>query len=1707
MHRFRKRSDARRPQGFASTEISVSVRTDTQDVLPSLPPASDFRTSLILPDLTRRFSVLRNSSGEPIGLDELKSKFAEQRARGSQNQVTEEEEDMILEALGRFHGRSRSRGKQRARESEDGRGSAAEGEDDDADPVHQAVRSSDSTTAPSLRGASSMASISSAKNSLSSRRMSNNLFGSGKFRDQAYFLRTANPRRGGRGTGSIAQSESNASMSTVESARGEHNTSLYSDNLSLRPTTPEDSAYTFGSAPSSPENASTLLKDRSSLSILGEQSDYSSTLSRRLSKALPPDGLKRASLALDQAIRELEEEGDDEIVMERSPIAHVPPSTINGSLSALNTAVSRRPRRDPMLALNCNAPPKVESDSSPAVSPSEVETGTALSSDDPVAADNARGNSPHPGSRTTSPTPRLPGYIPGMPRPMTPRDTSFDTEDLTPSATPRATSPHLPGLNTQVSPLISQTFTSSMYRSNSSASTYSTNRPISPATATTPPLFFNRPMNGRYTPEERQRNGNRQSSPTSDTAESPILGRRRPISPLSGPAYQPMTSPPSRPTTPSNVTWNVPSSQNGTPQKPLARNGSVAGHSRNGSTASVNDQTEQLERSKSTTRSLRSPALPDSPWVDVGLEYRPPSAMSGIDIGSPVQGPHSIARSPTPNGARSPASPAYTDVGGVDDGRTMSRRSSKHHSSYTFSLGQPNALLFSPLANSSHSSLESAGSSYHSWDEDHKKDRLFGVLSGLDPDNIPWHDISPDKSAPSTAGTSPYDATETEDAVRREVGLSKGDFIVMQDKLVGAALTKAVTPENRRAGSIRRRRPSTSQSNYSYNGESRAVNSTPQPQPQSQSQPQPQPQAVASSPRAATSEQVARANALLNAVVDSIESPRVRPPESLPAEEPTLVVPQVADIEQSSPMRRNRALAEALFGAEDMEVSAPAPQISIMPEMSDDDESPTRPVLAPIKPLSPKRSDSLHRLTSQNPPVTPPARTMPTSPTLPLSPTSIPLPMTPTGIPMSPGGGLLSPLSPSSNMDPISLALEVQRRAEAATAALRKSPSIPKMGEGNGGTLPRKRISPDKISAPTLVSASTSVDAIPLRSPTATPTPTPAQQQQASKIGSRFKKLRGTIRAKHPTPSGEEVTPYPLDLRSAGSDATGSSSPSLALRTDPITIHSAGVEPSRLKPPTPLASPPASAAPGLKGFMARFRKQRNASEAHAPPQSHPSAHHQSYAPMSATSARPGTASVPLVEHTYPQMPRSAPALQTVFRSTSPVGPQAPSQSPTPRPPQDYLGQHSRVASPPGSDEDAIKQLFHAAENLGLDQAALNELLARSPSTSSRSTAWTQLTRATSPNNSRKSHVPVIRGRVTPESVRSPMSDGRPSVDGFSPRPSMDTKPSGRRSQDAPHALRPRPQQQHHTSQQDAVPNAVVRRTIIFPSDARLSSLDLQAIMRKQTNSRRRASVSSKSSVHDRVPTPPPPHRATGRRFSTDVSPPVPQLPPALSAQNDAYLGVPGAVDRNGLAYDSVYEMYSGDNRGMVVAESPGAAGSHSQEGNPESGPALEVIELANGETIWSIVNGLRDDDGESFYGDRASFYSEYSVKDNDNVKLFFKEHERKNSRGSVNSFLSRKKPAPPQPPQQQPQSSKSAARPETKVFFSSSAQIGRLIENLSRGMDAGSFNIMPGQGQGAPPPRHAQPGHSTSSSLGSEADMPWSVEERLERMLGSMGAS
>jgi aspartyl aminopeptidase len=117
-------------------------------------------------------------------------------------------------------------------------------------------------------------------------------------------------------------------------------------------------------------------------------------------------------------------------------------------------------------------------------------------------------------------------------------------------------------------------------------------------------------------------------------------------------------------------------------------------------------------------------------------------------------------------------------------------------------------------------------------------------------------------------------------------------------------------------------------------------------------------------------------------------------------------------------------------------------------------------------------------------------------------------------------------------------------------------------------------------------------------------------------------------------------------------------------------------------------------------------------------------------------------------------------------------------------------------------------------------------------------------------------------------------------------------------------------------------------------------------------------------------------------------------------------------------------MYAGESKNTnAPADDAVDIGSSHEEGHLD-GAALELIEMANGETIWSIVNGLRDDDLESVYASRTSLTSEYSMRDNtEGLQVFVKEHGRSTSKGSGSSFLSRKKP------------SQSKNRPETKVFL------------------------------------------------------------------------
>ncbi|KAG7092396.1 hypothetical protein E1B28_008753 [Marasmius oreades] len=1495
MHRFRKKSDAKTT--LPPLQVGLHLQTqyldpddssDHQDLLPELPSADDFRTSLILPDLSQRFSLLRDSSGDPLSVDVLKSRLADQRARGAENQISEEEEEMILETLGL-----------RPKTPQSGDGSQ-ENLTDGVGSMRQSVRSTAT--------ANSLATSVTSSPSFRSKRYSNNLFGSGRLRDYSYTRLTSAAR----------SSNKNSILSTDSEIVKDH--SLNDDSQP----DPAPAAITTDVVADQPLPASDSQETK-----LTSSSVY-----------------KRASLALAQAIRELEEDVEDEVVMPRS---------IPLSRSSLDQSKESGPSRTPQ----------------------HHEAGMAISSDTAAT----------PEAEVTKASPILsrvsPGYVPGMPRPMTPHEDNEHDILRSHSTTPRATpsSASSPDLSHTTSPsLISDILNHGPIPT---STRQSSGRPTSPLSSS---AFLHRKTSIQ----------NERSVGDPNFFSGSTHNWSRPSSPLAGTSLH-FNSVSQRPSTPSNVTWTFPSNKI-SPQNVV--------HTRSGSWFSDAgldsvDTHESYENPQvSATRSLRSPALPDSPLITAthstmlsfsskhsgNSEYRPWSPMSGLDGNAPNSYISRAVRSPTPtqtSPARSPTSPTFPsfDIGS----KNGSRRSSKQNSSSHFSLSAFNPVVFSPIANSSRSSLESVGSSFHSGDGD-RNDRLAAFVDIESPEPA-WHDISfPTHSHSTTPGGSPDAEWNAEDVINRTGGINKSDISAIQEKLVGFAFAKTtpITEVRERAPSLRRRRPSTSQSNYSFNG--RIASPPPQLQgPTSNSPDQLSP----------------KASALLKSVVDSIQAPQN---ESII--QTSIGTPEGeedgGDISPST--RRNRDLAQILFGNENADIQ-------------EDTFTPPVTSVQVESPLIPYGNEIEGE--KAGPFVSPPNSSVPETPSLSSS-------------------GSYAPIHPDRDAD---LAREVQRKAEAAMMALRKHYNSSKDGFGSTTSLPRKRIAPHQISTPTLVSASTSVDTIPLRPPPI------AVGHQTSKFGSHFRKLRGTLKKNNNTPASEEVTPYPLDIQVTPP-------PAQTIQYDPRKLHPIGgvatsaTELGRFNvPATPITSvpsPPASAGPGLKGFMARFRgKQRTVD---AVPE------HE----------RPLRVPIRSEKHPTRPTPSSTPTMNEGFPGVHPSP--HPIQSPKAESPHSSPPMLPPVVPTSTEESAALRQLFDAASNLGLDQQKLNDLLlVRSGSTSSKLTDWTMLTR----NNSTANAEGKVSEQNSSERAVSPPGD----VDNLD-RP-ISRKPSIRQASEASHRLRER-------SVDPA--SVVVRRTIFFPSDNKGAlPVNLNALTRKASARRRRASATSISSrsVHERVPTPPPRRASSSRRPSTDTPPPVPPISPLVASRPDVLLSVPnGPVDK-GSAYDSFYEMYADEN-------SKGSTSESNQRNTtfPDSGQGIEFIELANGETIWQIVNGLRDDDADSLYTGRTSFASDY---DNDEgVQLFFKEHARSGSKGSASSFISRRKSVKG--------NGGNAVRPDTKVFFSSSAQIGRLIDNLSQGLDAGSFNILPSQ---------TNAGYSATSSL-SEGDMQFTMEERLERMLGRL---
>ncbi|VDB99951.1 unnamed protein product [Peniophora sp. CBMAI 1063] len=1759
MHRFRKWSDPRKSAVPENARNIPRDRSQQAPEVPALPPPSDFRTSLILPDLSRRFSLLRTSTGDFVPLDDLRSKFAEQRARGSENAISQEEEDMLLATLGRL----------RQKTSITSSSSLGGGESGYNSSQSNSVRSSDITVSSSAGSFTSRA----------NRRRSNNLFGSGRFADEAYLRHAQKERKG-------------STQSSVLSGAGSRSGS-------------DATSSTYKNTDSAVEGTAV----------------EGAALERTLSKMLPRNQLHRASMALDEVIREIEEEaedgedeGDDKVLVPRSPID-------------ARTAASV--------------------------------TATAYTSEDRSTP------SPYPRSSDASPTPRLPGYIPGMPRPMTPRDWEDGAYD---SATPRATSPQNNGplgslrrdaTARAASPLMLSAFMpipANGHRDSDNELGYS---------------------NGRQTPDAtvRARGHARHDSALSSSSgpgaepddsfmdfgtppDASILGdRMRPKSPFAGG---------SRPSTPSNITWRTPASPASSSFVPgHSRNGSAAsdvssnaaavyGRRRSGSVQGYNNFTysEPVERATSPlgARSLRSPPLPDSPTGGAAFApfaapdpRRPPSVNSGLELGSPAALVHRQLRSPTPTNAnavinvaplrprspaspirprspaspvgRSPASPVYSDFG-VDRSANNSRASSRAgqyalRNGGGFSLNQgPHALLLSPtFGNSSRESLESTGSSYHSrsGSGDKAKDGFGsgigeGLLSAMEPLRPQWHEleVTPSTSTSTSSGlglglgisignvgngdVGTMSAEQAEEHIRRLAGLTRGDFVKMQERLVGHANANEVHRERRDSLKRRRRSLSASQSSAPKFAE------------------------AAPEPMRVMSPIDPRANALLESLVDDRKP--VRPSEpptisvTLPVTQQRSISPSPSLASSPSLKRRRAALADALFGGTEFDdsrdvVSPLQPSPSILPLSLEGQRSASRsPDIERREPRSPDfqpavispsdpAPDSHTLLSSQAEEVNAERSPVfaryerPSSPATPQrSERTLRSPITaqhdrevlssPTKQSPPFAHQQYDPVSPSASSpalplgNPTELALEVQRRTDVAMAMINKSPSSPHLPEQPHIT-PKKRIDVNSISRPQLKWASTSVETIPIpQNAVTSPSPVPASASTSasmsaatgSKLGGRFKKLRGTLRAKPVVPTGEEVSPFTL---MTPGPTSASASASLASPSAQSIMYN----PGQLAPSAPsvpqsaraadfddrlqgysVTTPPASAGPGLKGFMSRFRKKSL----------HESAESESLNARAAaqyganTVGRVGGAPTHLapgrptqVQMNISQEVHSAPAHKPAFSSDSTsASSSAPRRSssmrvtgrgsseaslsrsatmraammtsphgrvtPSPVAEDDYSPREQEQEQP-GNDQAALRQLFDAASNLGLDQDALSDLLSRSTSLSTKRTtgaskapkhvsgqSWVDPSRATSPF-------------AASARAMSPVSDsGRQSLDQTVRMPLQQTaKPEASPAQNP--VVRKQAARKSATPTEASRRSTVVRRTIIMPSDLQSLKELRQSTFggsgspqpplptrKGSTRSRRRsagaASVLSPS-VHDRVPTPPPPKSPTGMRFSTDSSPPLPQMPFSVPQRADSsgFLAPPQPIEKSNSTYDSLYDMYTSDSKPTILTvdtdpDTSGGSLGLDALNNLEPGSAVEVLEMANGETVWSIVNGLRDPDAldaeEAFYGNRASFMSEYSMRDDEGVQVYFKEHARKGSKDSASSFLSRHKA------QQEP-----SKRPETKVFYSSTAQIGRLIENLSSGLgvDSGSFNIVPGPG--APRSYH------------SESSANWTVEERIERMLAS----
>ncbi|CAE6515567.1 unnamed protein product [Rhizoctonia solani] len=1591
MHRFRVRSKSQSEGSKRSGSEAPPPTTTMTPKLEPLPPESDFRTSLIMPSLSRRFTLLRGQNGEPLSIDDVRTRLAHQRATGHVNHVTEEEEEIMIDALIRAH-------------------------------------SIDPTASPSD--------------------------------SDGYTTATANDGY------STANTNTNDSYSGYDSS---HSYGGYARNMTANP---PKRKVTLSSA-----SAREMLD-------VPKQGDSGISFGTYLSGSFSPAQVRRASLALQDAIQEYEEEEEeDEKILaprkgdqQREHDLHAGDSPVGcGEAIAWPNDQSKHTPHDPL--------------------------GSTVAI-------------PYHPSGTSSPNyridtvNRLPGYVPGMHRPITPRDSGVDTDTNTGTSTPQPTSnTSTPGYeygSNISSPGRTERALPQSILINKRAST--TNSPLR-----TRPRELSNPD---------QYDGGGSSSDTTTTQaplKSALSDKRRPTSPLVDSAYQSAI----RAGTPSNhfmETWSPSGVSFATHSPPHAANSNSVrtSHMRETSNASSGiESSDTYFSNQSQSRSAASPALPDSPtvngnsglanivssWsgattnviVDEPVHRTSTPRLSTLENGHSSRGvrpysPHMRAGTPNANARRS----GHSRNGSLADttispGRRSPRSSHAQSSTSTTRL---NPLMMSPMLNSSRSSLASTGSSYHSWDEDKlsgKKPHKRGVSVFIDSDSGPWkkHQSGFDVDLGTENAPAPGHIRDV------LAGLTVQDMIAVQNKLVSVAVKKRVSvPGVRPLSGPRRRRASAGQSVTSLASPTEPEAASPtrvaSPPPVTQTQP-PNPIFTPTPPSTppvtkSAEDQAKKANALLHAMMDSIESsphkpttPPVTAPSSVPSpspqpqalapqtsfssEEPQSTTPPSPQDEPPTPDtpipdqdQRQKALADALFGSDsDATVKDPNPGFG--------------------------RSQSLRAFAM------PPVSSSPTT-----DPDASPV------------------IQGKSVQDEKSLAEDVERRAMAATAAL-KSASTPRL-DATTGRKAGKKVNPRQISSPQLVSATTSVDTIGLAAAAAAVGSNPSTPQQASqpslpntqsKLSQRIKKFTGNLRTRAPIPTAEDISPYVIEVSTPPSGEPAQTSAGNRIPSASTTTTSrvpSNSEPKSAPPTTesPVGAPstpdgsapssagtPTSPQPRLRGFMARLRKGRKDSTSsgfgdkpRAPSPLGPNLTKPIPAPPHIPAAMLKLAPIPMPEN-----------LSTSSLAGSGTGIEVPPPPPPPptvpqSAPADLTTTPTHTPAPSQQvDEEAIRRLYDAASQLGLDHSAINDILVRSQSTSSRSTGWTQASSPMAQSSHKTDTVaapplPTVLERsmsvTTPKAPRSPGALGR----------QLSLKPYNGLPLRTP------------ASQEDTSSTSIIRRTVIFPTPPGRASSEMNRRPSSSRHKRNRSgSIHSNKSVQDRTPTPPPSRAPLNKRFSKDASPPVPQLPTGIEGSATSVL----LASRSGSAfsnnYDSFYDIYAENS----LPDS---------EDQPPLGSAVEVLELSDGQIVWSVVDGLRSVD-DDFEGDdlfpRISRTSEFSA--HETHQLRFREHQRSASKTSTASKVS---------------NDATPKRPETRVYFSNAGDIGTLIDSLTKSHEAGQFSIIPGvpgslgqlrpvSGSLSPPSQSGalsvQSGSISANSFNSSylSDADLTLEERLEQMI------